>query len=452
MATATSAGSLSAFFGFDPNSQYAELFSQIYHLTKVPNVQSKTGSCDEDLEDMEDGEIDENDVDDKGRDKNIIENNDGDPGELKPPNNHLTCDDDFQPPIGQHSPAEGQLQPLFNWKEDWMRISRDTISWNQAKNQNQNMPSNSWNKQMQVPPPQFQQLLGTNQPNNSVFQGTNQINSSIFTSGNKNVSSLPSPPPQLQLPSWNRYETSFFLPSSSQGFTFPGLVGNSNPFNFPPPPIDQAHARGGKVPKVSPGEKEMLESKGFELRRQFDIDDNPARKNWLIKYMEFQASRGTPLTNCPAMYREPLDLYKFYHAVMEEGGYSNCSARRAWKNVCLKMTSNHKPPLWSWLQKQYRKLLLQFENFETGRPEDLSKTEEESDRPDMGERKVLRPLPVGSAIGGGVGGQQRGGGYVGAEWGALSASYNKEEAGQESGRGGGGVKKGKKKRGKKVSQ
>ena len=52
MATATSAGSLSAFFGFDPNSQYAELFSQIYHLTKI-------GSCDADLEDDE--EMDEYD-------------------------------------------------------------------------------------------------------------------------------------------------------------------------------------------------------------------------------------------------------------------------------------------------------------------------------------------------------------------------------------------------------
>ena len=399
---------------------------------------------------MEDGEIDEKDLDDEGRERN----NDlkvGDPGELNSTIN-LTCDVDFQPPLGQHPPAEGQLQPLNTWKEDWVKISRDAISRNRANNQNQNIPSNSWNKQMQVPPPPFQQLLGTNQPYNSVFQGTNQINSSIFTSANKNGLSLPSPP-QLLLPSWNQYQTPLFPATSSQGFNFPGLVGNSNPFNFPPPPFDPSQARGGKVP---PGEKDMLEPKGFELRRQFDLDDNPVRKNWLIKYMEFQASRGTPLTICPVMYREPLDLYKLYHAVKEEGGFTSCSAKKAWRKVCVKMTSmSNQPSLWRFLQKQYRKLLFQFEKFETGSPEDLSMTvEERSDRSDMGERKVLLPLPVGSAIGGGVGGQQRGGEHVGAQWGALSASYNKEEAGQdqELGKGRGGVKKGKKKGRKGFSQ
>jgi len=427
--------SLSEFFGFNPASPYADLFTQIYHLTKVDTVGKDIGSGHDDVEE-EDGEIVECEVDDNQG----LDHEEQVPEASHPNHEQLTGDVDFQPPLVQLPGGEIQHQPLDNWKEGWMKISRDAISWNQSNNQNQNMMRNSpWNKQMQMPPPppQFQQLPGTNQPNGSIFQGTNQINSSIFTSGGSPLNfSLP-PPPPIQLQSWNQNQ--FFLPPSSQaGYNFPVL--NPNPLNFPPPPIHE-QARGGV--SVAPDEKEILESKGFDLRRQFDLDDNPVRKSWLIKYMEFQANRGTPLTSCPAMYREPLDLFKLFHVVMEEGGFANCSVKKAWKKVCVKMTANHRQPfLWRLLQKLYRKLLLQFENFETGRPEDLSRTgEERNERQDSGERKVLLPLPVSQA-----GGQQWGGagGGPGAQWGALSASYSMDEAGQDMSRGAVG-KKGKKK-------
>ena len=48
--------SLSEYFGFDPNSPYADLFSNIYHLTKP-----RTEVDEENTDEEEDGEIIEND-------------------------------------------------------------------------------------------------------------------------------------------------------------------------------------------------------------------------------------------------------------------------------------------------------------------------------------------------------------------------------------------------------
>ena len=441
-------GSLSQYFGFDPNSQYAELFSQIYHLTKVTPVAEKisiaSSGDDEDLEEgefVEDGEIYEHNErknDQLGIEATVVVKDENQH------NDHLTDEVDFQPPLGQ---VIGEA-PLDYWKEGWMKISRDAMSWNQSNNQNQNMTRNPWNKQLPpLPPPTapFQQLPGTNQPNSSIFQGTNQINSSIFTSGSQNGFSIP--PPPIQLPPWN--QNPFFLPANSpQGFNFPNLLGNPNPMNFPPPLIDQ-----GRVANMpSPEEKEMLEHKGVDLRTQFDLDENPVRKNWLIKYMEFQASRGTPLTSCPVLHKKPLDLYKLYYTVMEEGGFANCTAKKGWKKVFVKMTSNNRQTS-RLLQKLFRKLLLQFENYETGQPEDLSMAkqsghQERNERSELGERKVLLPLQNGGTTGGvSVSGEVHwvGGGSAGAQWGAVSASYNLEEGGQECGRADG-VKKGKQRR------
>jgi len=116
------------------------------------------------------------------------------------------------------------------------------------------------------------------------------------------------------------------------------------------------------------------------------------------------------------------------------------------------MSNNRQTSMWRLLQKLYRKLLLHFENFESGRPEDLSMSKpavhtERKERPELGERKVLLPLPVGP-VGGQVhwGGGAPAGGSAGAQWGALSASYNQDDGIQESGRVGGGMKKGKQRR------
>merc|ERR1719309_1503458 len=110
---------------------------------------------------MEDGEIIEKELDNDNKDSIDDDLGNKNSGE------QLSGDVDFLPPIGQHL-AEGQIQPSENWKEGWMKISRDAISWNQANKQNQNLVKSSWNNQSPIlppppppPPPQFQQLSGT---------------------------------------------------------------------------------------------------------------------------------------------------------------------------------------------------------------------------------------------------------------------------------------------------
>ena len=83
------------------------------------------------------------------------------------------------------------------------------------------------------------------------------------------------------------------------------------------------------------------------------------------QYLDFMCQRGEPVSVCPSVMKEPLDLYRLYRAVGEEGGFRNCSAKKAWKKVSVKLTENHrKAYLWRHLQKQYRKYLLKYEIFD----------------------------------------------------------------------------------------
>ena len=71
------------------------------------------------------------------------------------------------------------------------------------------------------------------------------------------------------------------------------------------------------------------------------------------------------LSNNIFLPQEPLDLFKLYKAVSEEGGFRTCSANKAWKKISVKMTQNYRQSfLWRLLQKLYRKYLLKFEIFD----------------------------------------------------------------------------------------
>ena len=57
------------------------------------------------------------------------------------------------------------------------------------------------------------------------------------------------------------------------------------------------------------------------LQRLYEIDDNPDRKAWLDKLLNFMEERGTPITQCPTISKNPLDLYKLYMYTKDRGGY-----------------------------------------------------------------------------------------------------------------------------------
>ena len=40
------------------------------------------------------------------------------------------------------------------------------------------------------------------------------------------------------------------------------------------------------------------------------MDRSPSRVSWVVRYLDFMARRGDPVSACPSMYKEPLDLFK----------------------------------------------------------------------------------------------------------------------------------------------
>lgn len=51
------------------------------------------------------------------------------------------------------------------------------------------------------------------------------------------------------------------------------------------------------------------------------MDDNPERRLWLDKLLHFMEDRGTPISTCPTISKNPLDLFRLYIYVKERGGF-----------------------------------------------------------------------------------------------------------------------------------
>lgn len=52
------------------------------------------------------------------------------------------------------------------------------------------------------------------------------------------------------------------------------------------------------------------------------MDDNPDRRIFLDKLLACMDELGKPITACPTISKQPLDLYKLYIYVKERGGFS----------------------------------------------------------------------------------------------------------------------------------
>lgn len=51
------------------------------------------------------------------------------------------------------------------------------------------------------------------------------------------------------------------------------------------------------------------------------MDDSPERRSWLDKLLAFMEERRTPITTCPTISKNPLDLFRLYIYVKERGGF-----------------------------------------------------------------------------------------------------------------------------------
>lgn len=55
------------------------------------------------------------------------------------------------------------------------------------------------------------------------------------------------------------------------------------------------------------------------------MDDSPERRSWLDKLLAFMEERRTPITTCPTISKNPLDLFRLYIYVKERGGFMEVS-------------------------------------------------------------------------------------------------------------------------------
>jgi hypothetical protein len=51
------------------------------------------------------------------------------------------------------------------------------------------------------------------------------------------------------------------------------------------------------------------------------MDDHPDRRVFLDKMLSFMEEKGTPITQCPTISKNPLDLFRLYLYTKDRGGY-----------------------------------------------------------------------------------------------------------------------------------
>lgn len=65
----------------------------------------------------------------------------------------------------------------------------------------------------------------------------------------------------------------------------------------------------------------MIFQKTDSLSKLYEMDDSPERRAWLDKLLAFMEERRTPITTCPTISKNPLDLFRLYVYVKERGGF-----------------------------------------------------------------------------------------------------------------------------------
>jgi len=57
------------------------------------------------------------------------------------------------------------------------------------------------------------------------------------------------------------------------------------------------------------------------------MDDNPDRRMFLDKLIHFMEDQHNPITSCPTISKNPLDLFRLYFLVKERGGFLEVDTR-----------------------------------------------------------------------------------------------------------------------------
>ncbi|XP_008551461.1 trithorax group protein osa isoform X4 [Microplitis demolitor] len=103
------------------------------------------------------------------------------------------------------------------------------------------------------------------------------------------------------------------------------------------------------------------------LAKLYEMDDSIERRNWLDKLVAFMEERRTPITSCPTISKNPLDLFRLYLYVKERGGFVEVTKNKTWKDIAGLLGIGASSSAAYTLRKHYTKHLLHFEcHFDRG--------------------------------------------------------------------------------------
>ncbi|KAK8388046.1 hypothetical protein O3P69_020134 [Scylla paramamosain] len=175
------------------------------------------------------------------------------------------------------------------------------------------------------------------------------------------------------------------------GPTMPsGMGSGQHPPSHPPTPINSASSPGAVSMNSQQDEFETVNSPGWprspstqtvyansqpppppdiyrpskpgeNLARLYEMSDSPERRAWLDKLLAFMDDNKTPITACPTISKNPLDLYALYLHVRERGGFVEVTKNKQWKDVAAVMGIGASSSGSYTLRKHYMKHILAYE-------------------------------------------------------------------------------------------
>ncbi|KAL9896206.1 trithorax group protein osa isoform 2-T6 [Glossina fuscipes fuscipes] len=129
-------------------------------------------------------------------------------------------------------------------------------------------------------------------------------------------------------------------------------------FNSHVPQQDTFRTTGATATPISAS---AANKKSDSLCKLYEMDDAPERHVWLDKLRAFMDERRTPITACPTISKQPLDLYRLYLYVKDRGGFVEVTKSKTWKDIAGLLGIGASSSAAYTLRKHYTKNLLAFE-------------------------------------------------------------------------------------------
>ncbi|KAF6112730.1 AT-rich interaction domain 1B [Phyllostomus discolor] len=158
---------------------------------------------------------------------------------------------------------------------------------------------------------------------------------------------------------------------SSQGISQPPTPGNLPvPSPMSPSSASISSFHGDESDSISsPGwpktpsspKSSSSSTTGEKITKVYELGNEPERKLWVDRYLNFMEERGSPVSSLPAVGKKPLDLFRLYVCVKEIGGLAQVNKNKKWRELATNLNVGTSSSAASSLKKQYIQYLFAFE-------------------------------------------------------------------------------------------